>query len=143
MGKLLIIFLVCFNINGIGQVNALSDTIFDGVQNLDSVLVTTRWSADKINAMPSVRGTFLYSGKKTEQIFLTGTNADVANKSARQVFAKIPGVFVYDMDGAGNQLNISMRGWIHIVAGNSVIGKMGLLPILIYTGILPAISPCL
>ncbi|MBX9892094.1 MAG: TonB-dependent receptor [Chitinophagaceae bacterium] len=110
MGKLLIIFLVCFNINGIGQVNALSDTIFDGVQNLDSVLVTTRWSADKINAMPSVRGTFLYSGKKTEQIFLTGTNADVANKSARQVFAKIPGVFVYDMDGAGNQLNISMRG---------------------------------
>ena len=31
-------------------------------------------------------------------------------KSGRQVFAKLPGVFVYDMDGAGNQINIASRG---------------------------------
>ena len=28
----------------------------------------------------------------------------------RQIFAKVPGVFVYDMDGSGNQVNISTRG---------------------------------
>ncbi|RZM23081.1 MAG: TonB-dependent receptor, partial [Pedobacter sp.] len=40
------------------------------------------------------------------------TNKDVAltEKYGRQVFSKIPGVFVYDMDGTGNQTNISARG---------------------------------
>ena len=36
--------------------------------------------------------------------------ADITNKTGRQLFAKIPGVFVYDMDGAGNQVNIASRG---------------------------------
>lgn len=95
---------------GIGQYPSLSDTIVDGLQPLDSVMVTTRWSSDRLGAMPTVKGTFLYAGKKSEQILLGGNNADMANKTGRQIFAKIPGVFVYDMDGAGNQLNISMRG---------------------------------
>lgn len=34
----------------------------------------------------------------------------LTEKYGRQIFAKIPGVFVYDMDGTGNQMNISTRG---------------------------------
>jgi Fe(3+) dicitrate transport protein len=37
-------------------------------------------------------------------------DANIAEKTARQVFAKVPGVFVYDMDGTGNQINIATRG---------------------------------
>ena len=37
-------------------------------------------------------------------------DVNVAEKTPRQVFARIPGVFVYDMDGAGNQINVSTRG---------------------------------
>jgi Fe(3+) dicitrate transport protein len=52
----------------------------------------------------------LFSGKKTEVIDLSQMPADITNKTGRQVFSKIPGVFVYDMDGAGNQINIASRG---------------------------------
>ena len=43
------------------------------------------------------------------------------------MFAKVPGVFVYDMDGSGNQLNISTRGldphrsWEFNIRQNSVV----------------------
>jgi Fe(3+) dicitrate transport protein len=63
-----------------------------------------------INRLPESSGTNLWSGKKNEVISLSGTNANIAEKTGRQIFAKIPGVFVYDMDGSGNQMNISTRG---------------------------------
>jgi Fe(3+) dicitrate transport protein len=53
---------------------------------------------------------YLLSGKKGEVIFLDRLPTNVTDKIARQLFAKVPGVFVYDMDGAGNQLNIGIRG---------------------------------
>jgi Fe(3+) dicitrate transport protein len=66
----------------------------------------------KFNAlsMPQTKGTFMYSGKKTEVINVLGLDANIAEKTPRQIFAKVPGVFVYDMDGSGNQINISTRG---------------------------------
>ncbi|MFM1898384.1 MAG: hypothetical protein RL577_624 [Bacteroidota bacterium] len=39
-----------------------------------------------------------------------GTAANLSEKTARQLFAQVPGVFVYDMDGSGNQINLSTRG---------------------------------
>lgn len=60
--------------------------------------------------LPEEQGTYLNSGKKTELIRLGYLNADISSKTGRQVFAKVPGVFVYDMDGAGNQVNIATRG---------------------------------
>ena len=63
-----------------------------------------------IQSLPISKGTFLYGGKKTEVINVLGLDANIAEKTPRQIFAKIPGVFVYDMDGSGNQINISTRG---------------------------------
>lgn len=60
--------------------------------------------------VPPVQGTYLFDGKKNEVISVANTNANIAEKVARQVFAKIPGVFVYDMDGTGNQIHIATRG---------------------------------
>ncbi len=60
--------------------------------------------------MDSVKGMFIYSGKKNEVISLSSKDASLSEKYGRQIFAKIPGVFIYDMDGTGNQLNISTRG---------------------------------
>lgn len=63
-----------------------------------------------IERLPPVEGTRIWAGKKNEVISLRSLDANVAEKSARQIFAKVPGVFVYDMDGTGNQINISTRG---------------------------------
>ncbi len=59
---------------------------------------------------PPVQGTYLWEGKKSEVISVANVNANIAEKVSRQVFARVPGVFVYDMDGTGNQVNIATRG---------------------------------
>lgn len=77
---------------------------------LDSILVVSYFKFNRVKQLPAEQGTFLFAGKKTEVIQLAQLPADIANKAGRQLFAKIPGVFVYDMDGSGNQLNIAARG---------------------------------
>lgn len=72
-------------------------------------VVETRIPLD-IQRLEPIQGTYIYSGKKTEVIELTQKNVALTEKYGRQIFAKIPGVFVYDMDGTGNQVNISTRG---------------------------------
>ncbi len=63
-----------------------------------------------IERLPAISGTYLWSGKKSEVINLENVDANIAEKTPRQIFSKIPGIFVYDMDGTGNQTNISTRG---------------------------------
>jgi Fe(3+) dicitrate transport protein len=63
-----------------------------------------------IEKLPEVYQTYIVSGKKNEVIKLENANVNLAEKTGRQIFAKIPGVFVYDMDGSGNQINIATRG---------------------------------
>lgn len=77
---------------------------------MDSVTINAILNQQLIRPLPQVSGMFIFTGKKTEVIDLSQTPADVTNKTGRQLFAKIPGVFVYDMDGAGNQVNIASRG---------------------------------
>jgi len=68
------------------------------------------WIRRDIGHLPEVQNNTITTGKKSEEINLAATNANIAIKTARQVFAKVPGVFVYDMDGSGNQVNIATRG---------------------------------
>jgi Fe(3+) dicitrate transport protein len=80
------------------------------VVNLQEVQVKEQQFKFNIQSLPATKGTFLYLGKKTELINVEGLDANIAEKTPRQIFAKVPGVFVYDMDGSGNQINISTRG---------------------------------
>lgn len=84
--------------------------IKDTSRTLEEVTIKSIRKQRDIGRMDSIKGTFIYSGKKNEVINLSTKDAAVTEKYGRQVFAKIPGVFVYDMDGTGNQLNISTRG---------------------------------
>ena len=78
-------------------------------KSLDSIIITA-YRLATLQTLPATQGTYLYSGKKTELINLQQTDANIADKTGRQVFAKVPGIFVYDMDGSGNQINIAARG---------------------------------
>ena len=79
-------------------------------RSLDSVIIVSYLNQNTVRQLPAVQGTYIFTGKKTEVIDLAQIPADITNKTGRQVFAKIPGVFVYDMDGSGNQINIAARG---------------------------------
>jgi Fe(3+) dicitrate transport protein len=73
-------------------------------------IIIKGWQRKDITRLPDEQNGFLNAGKKNEVVNLSGTNANIAIKTGRQVFSKIPGVFVYDMDGSGNQINIATRG---------------------------------
>lgn len=84
-------------------------------RRLPSVIVREQARAGAVQAVPDVGGpalggTLLATGARSELVQVAGSTANLAEKTGRQLFAQVPGVFVYDMDGAGNQLNIATRG---------------------------------
>lgn len=83
--------------------DSLPSKVLDSITVYSYIPGTRTW-------LPETQGGYLYSGKKSEVISMAQIDADVSSKIGRQVFAKIPGVFVYDMDGTGNQINIATRG---------------------------------
>ncbi len=91
------------------------------------VLVTAPRRAGTVTTAPRVTAGILTTAAKSEVVQVSGSSANVAQKVARQLFAEVPGVFVYDMDGAGNQVNISSRGldahrsWEFSVRQNGVV----------------------
>ncbi|MDO8366854.1 MAG: TonB-dependent receptor [Saprospiraceae bacterium] len=88
----------------------IAQTPIDSLQSVLLKELSIRTQRPSIERLPQISGTYLWSGKKSEVISLENIDANVAEKTPRQIFAKIPGVFVYDMDGTGNQTNISTRG---------------------------------
>ncbi|MBA4853156.1 TonB-dependent receptor domain-containing protein [Emticicia sp. BO119] len=80
------------------------------VKELEEINILEQRYKNTIERLPLTQGTYLFGGKKSEVINLLGADANIAEKTPRQIFAKVPGVFVYDMDGTGNQTNISTRG---------------------------------
>lgn len=63
-----------------------------------------------ISRLKSIEGTTINESKKTEVILLKDITANVATNNARQIFAKIPGLNIWENDAAGLQLSIGARG---------------------------------
>ena len=91
---------------------AFGQTITDTIKThkLSPVTVEGSRIPQDILRLEPIQGTYIFSGKKTEVIDMLQKNVSLTEKYARQIFAKVPGLFVYDMDGTGNQVNISTRG---------------------------------
>lgn len=106
----------------------LSQVTADTVNKKTLAEITIKaWQRRDISYATGEQNGFLTTGKKNEQVNLAGTNANIALKNGRQIFSKIPGVFVYDMDGSGNQVNIATRGldphrsWEYNIRQNGII----------------------
>lgn len=63
-----------------------------------------------VSYAPEVLRGMVLAGTGNTIIQLRGAATNLAEKSGRQIFARVPGAFVYDMDGSGNQVNLSTRG---------------------------------
>jgi len=90
----------------------IAQSYADTIQRVDIKEITIQGSRIQpdIQRLAPVKGTYIHSGKKSEVIQVSEKNVALTEKYGRQIFSKIPGVFVYDMDGTGNQINISTRG---------------------------------
>ncbi|MFT5883728.1 MAG: Fe(3+) dicitrate transport protein [Arcticibacterium sp.] len=60
--------------------------------------------------LKAIQGTSIYESKKTEVVLLDAISANLATNNARQVYAKITGLNIWESDGAGLQLGIGGRG---------------------------------
>lgn len=102
----IIIALTLFFINSTqAQTDSIKDLILDAVDILGNKIQTT-----VVKSLPTVHGTTITSGKKNAVIDVQELPTNFAMKNGQQIFAKVPGAMVYDMDGAGNQVNIAVRG---------------------------------
>lgn len=89
----------------------LDFTLTEIAELLDLVTVVSkndkRFGRSEMNAVEHFG---IYEGKKTEVIELSEVTANTATNNARQVYAKITGLNIWESDGAGLQLGIGGRG---------------------------------
>ncbi|MFO7256179.1 MAG: TonB-dependent receptor [Bacteroidota bacterium] len=69
-----------------------------------------RVSNGGIRRLSGLEGAAIYESKKTEVIEIGDMAANLATNNARQIYAKVPGLNIYESDGAGLQLGIGARG---------------------------------
>jgi Fe(3+) dicitrate transport protein len=79
-------------------------------KKLSGVTVTAKKSEAVSGRMKDVSGTGIYAGKKTEIINLRNINANLATNNTRQIYARIPGLNIWEYDRGGLQLGIGGRG---------------------------------
>lgn len=81
--------------------------------SLDLNTVTVSGTKDETNVMTrlrSVEGVAIYAGKKTEVIQVSAMNANLAGNRARQIFAQVAGLNIWESDCAGIQIGVGGRG---------------------------------
>ena len=60
--------------------------------------------------LPEVQDYRINAGKKNEVIRIGELNANLAMNNSRQIFAKTPGISIWENDGSGVQLGVASRG---------------------------------
>ena len=95
-------------LGGLGHAYTQNDTI--KTLNLKEFQLRGFRDLTPIDPLPNINRNFLVGGRKTEAIAISSLPANLSEKTGRQIFAKIPGGLIYDMDGSGNQINLSVRG---------------------------------
>ncbi len=106
------LILVIFTVGCVTILNAQKKGIKkDSVQvnTLDSVSVKTILKNSSPGYLQDAYGSSVYAGKKTQVLQLDASDANLAQNMARMAFAKIPGLVIWEMDGAGTQVNIGTR----------------------------------
>ncbi len=79
-------------------------------QILKEVVVTQKQTDFGFTRMRAVENTSIYEGKKTEVIIPDQLVANLATNNARQIYARVAGLNIWENDGAGLQLSIGGRG---------------------------------
>lgn len=82
----------------------------DTIQRLDEVQISAYKSLYGVGHRDQLHNGIIYAGKKNELLQLQQIDANKITNNARQLFAKVPGVFVWENESSGTQVNIATRG---------------------------------
>lgn len=78
--------------------------------DMDAVEVAANRAAYGMTRLRNVEGTAIYAAKKSELIELDKLEGNLAANNAREVYKGVPGLNIWENDGAGLQLAIGARG---------------------------------
>ncbi len=79
-------------------------------EQLEEVKVNAIQEKSGSGHLNSVEGTAIYEAKKSEVVYMSQMNANLATNNSRQIFAKVAGLNIWESDNAGLQLGIGGRG---------------------------------
>lgn len=102
---LLFALLISSSIKGFTQIENKTDTLPS--KTLEEITILGQ--AEK-PYLPDVKGVNIFAGKKTNVVNVSNGEANLPQNIGRMIFVKMPGVNLWDMDGAGTQMNIGSRG---------------------------------
>lgn len=94
----------------VGQDTSLRIVLRPWQQELREVEVRANRSTLGRKRLREVQGTALYAGKKSEVVVLDHTPGNAATNNARELFAQVTGLNIYEGTGGGLQLHIGGRG---------------------------------
>ncbi|GAB4038598.1 TonB-dependent receptor [Spirosoma gilvum] len=80
------------------------------LETLDEVTVTDKQSDFGFTRMRGVESMGIYEGKKSEVIIPEQLVANLSTNNARQIYARVAGLNIWENEGAGLQLSIGGRG---------------------------------
>ncbi len=63
-----------------------------------------------LRSLKQVEGTAIYAGKKSEVVIMDNLTTNTATNNARQIYAQVVGLNIYENNDGGLQLNIGGRG---------------------------------
>lgn len=77
---------------------------------LSEITIVGQKSQSDIHQLPEIVGTNIYAGKKSALVVLGNVQGNTVTNTMRQVMAKVPGIFVWENESSGIQINIAARG---------------------------------
>ncbi|HET9824753.1 MAG TPA: hypothetical protein VFP87_05435, partial [Chitinophagaceae bacterium] len=80
------------------------------VHTLDSITINTKVRPFETSYLNDVSGIRIYAGKRTNTVLLSPKVNGLSFNLGRTALAKISGLTMWEMDGAGTQLNVGSRG---------------------------------
>jgi Fe(3+) dicitrate transport protein len=80
------------------------------VVHLNEVVIKDQSFQEGRMRMPDVKDHVIYAGKKAQVILLHEIQADRSTNNQRQLFARVPGISIWENDGSGIQINVANRG---------------------------------
>jgi Fe(3+) dicitrate transport protein len=76
----------------------------------DPVVISDFYTNRPAQRLTDVDGTVINAGKKNDVVMIAQTDANVVLSNPRQLFARVPGINVWENDGTGTGISIGTRG---------------------------------
>lgn len=92
------------------ETTSINLMVRENMQQLTEVQIRAAKGLREREILSEVSQMAIYAGKKSEVINLSALDANLVTNNTRQIFSKTPGVMVWENDGSGMQVGVSVRG---------------------------------